>query len=380
MDLIFNFTLKFQKHMKILKYIFLLIVLALFASSIYVATQKGDFDVERSRVIKSPRATVFNYVNDYRNWENFGSWKTDDPSMQFNYPGNTIGKGAGDSWKGTDGSGNVKTTSVINNERITQKMNYSGSLSDVYWTFKDTLEGTKVTYRSKGTMGFGFKIYTVFKGGADKVIGSMYERSLANLDKSLNYEMNTYTIKVNGLVKKLGAFYLQQRITSKISNAPMNIRIMLPKLINFFKKNKMVMHGKPLVIYHTYDVAKGLTDMSVCIPVDKEIFTSPGSDITSGKFESFQAVKTTLTGDYSHSKEAWEKTFAYISKNNLIENQGSYIEMYSINMEQEKHPSKWVTEIYVPASSKSVPPLQKSVVAKTTTIQSTTPSEITPEK
>lgn len=366
MDLIFNFTLKFEKHMKILKYIFLLILLGLFATSIYVATQKGNFDIERSRIIKSPKTTVFNYVNDYRNWENFGSWKTDDPAMQFNYPGNTIGKGGGYSWKSSDGSGNIKTISVKNNESITQKMSYNGSPSDVYWTFKDTVGGTKVTWHSKGTMSFGFKIYTVFKGGADKVIGGMYERSLANLDKSLNYEMNTYTIKVNGLVKKLGAFYLQQRITSKISNAPMNIRIMLPKLINFFKKNKMVMYGKPFVIYHTYDLSKGLTDMSVCIPVDHEIFTSAGSDITSGKFDSFQAVKTTLTGDYSHSKEAWDKTFEYISKNNLIKGQGPYIEMYTVNMEQEKHPSKWVTEIYIPATAKNAMAIQKQPVINTT--------------
>ncbi|SDK44594.1 SRPBCC family protein [Flavobacterium noncentrifugens] len=348
--------------MKIFKYIFLLIVLAFFALSVFLATQKGDFNVQRSKVIKSPKATVFNYVNDFRNWENFGSWKIDDPKMQFIYPANTIGKGGSYSWKGTDGDGNVKTTDIKDNETITQKMNYSGSLSDVFWTFKDTVGGTKVTWRSKGTMNFGFKIYTVFKGGSDKVIGGMYERSLENLDKSLDYEMNTYNIKVNGLVKKLGTYYLQQRITSKIANVPKNIRIMLPKLIHFFSKNKIVMHGKPFVIYHTYDLAKGLTDMSVCVPVSQEIFTSPGSDITSGKLESFQAVKTTLTGDYSHSNAAWDKTFEYISKNNLVQNPGASVEMYSVNMVQEKHPSKWVTEIYIPAASRSVVPVKKIVL------------------
>lgn len=356
--------------MKILKYIFLLILLAFFALSVFVATQKGSFEVQRSKIIKSPRTTVFNYVNDYRNWENFGSWKTDDPNMQFVYPAITSGKGASYSWKGTDGDGKMKTVDVKDNESIFQKMDYVGSLSDVYWTFKDTTGGTKVTWRSKGTMGFGFKIYTIFKGGADKVIGGMYERSLVNLDKSLDYEMHTYNIKVNGLVKKLGAFYLQQRITSKIVNVPKNIRIMLPKLIHFFKKNNITMHGKPFVIYHTYDLARGLTDMSVCIPVDQEIFTSPGSDITSGKLESFTAVKTTLTGDYTHLKEAWDKTSEYISKNGLIENPGPSVELYNISIEQEKHPSKWVTEIYIPAVSKNIPLVKKPAAATkpTTTI------------
>jgi effector-binding domain-containing protein len=341
--------------MRILKYIFLLILLAFFALSVFVATQKGDFEVQRSKVIKSPKVTVFSYVNDFRNWENFGSWKADDPKMEFIYPQHTIGKGGSYSWKDTEGNGNVKTVEVADNAGIRQKMDYSGTVSDVYWTFKDTLGGTKVTWRSKGHMSFGFKIYSAFNGGVDKVIGTMYERSLANLDKSLNYELNTFSIKVDGIVHKTSAFYLSQRIRSKISNVPRNIRIMLPKLFYFFKKNKMTMYGKPFVIYHTYDMAKGITDMSVCIPVDKQIFISPGSDIISGKLNGFEAVKTTLTGDYSHLQQAWDKAFAYMDEKGIPQSEGgAYVEMYSVNMEQEKHPSKWVTSIYIAIRQKTV--------------------------
>ncbi|MFT3793227.1 SRPBCC family protein [Flavobacterium sp.] len=350
--------------MRILKYIFLLILLGFFALSVFVATQKGAFEVERSTLIKSPKATVFNYVNDYRNWENFGSWKIDDPKMQFTYPQHTIGKGGSYSWSGSEGNGKSKTITVVENNSITQKMEYGGTTSDVYWTFKDTLGGTKVTWRSKGQMSFGFKIYAAFNGGADKVIGTMYERSLANLDKSLDYELNTFNIKVDGVVNKTSAFYLGQRIRSKISNVPKNIRIMLPKLMYFFKKNKMTMHGKPFVIYHTYDMAKGITDMSVCIPVDKQIFVSPDSDIIAGKLQGFEALKTTLTGDYSHLQQAWDKAFAYMDEKGIPQNEtGAYVEMYSVNMEQEKHPSKWVTSIYVPVRPKVVAPPKPRVYA-----------------
>jgi hypothetical protein len=68
--------------MRILKYLFLLFLLALFATTVYIATIKGDFEVERSIIIKSPRTTVFNYVNDFRNWETFGSWKKEDPKSK----------------------------------------------------------------------------------------------------------------------------------------------------------------------------------------------------------------------------------------------------------------------------------------------------------
>ena len=340
--------------MRILKYIFLLILLGLFTTTVFVFTQKGDFDVVRSAVIKSPRITIFDYVNDYRNWETFGSWKKEDPKMEFHYPKNTIGIGGYYSWKGSDGDGNMKTISLKDNESIHQKMDFNGSISDVYWTFKDTLGGTKVTWRSKGVMNFGFKIYSAFQGGADKVIGNMYEKSLANLDKTLDYEINTYSIKVNGVVQKLGCFYLQQTINSKISNVSKNLHIMIPKMVNFFKKNKIVMSGKPFVLYHTFDVARGITKFSVCAPIKEEIFISEGSDITLGQLVPFQAVKTTLTGDYSHSKKAWDKTFEYISKNNLTKNtEGSYLELYTKNMEEIANPSQWVTEIYIPIKPKA---------------------------
>lgn len=342
--------------MRILKYIFLLTLLAFFALSVFVATQKGTFEVQRSKVIKSSKTTAFNYVNDLRNWENFGSWKVDDPNMEFTYPQNTIGKGGSYSWTGSNGSGTIRTVAVIENASISQKMNTEGSVSDVFWTFKDTVGGTKVTWKSKGEMGFGFKIYTAFNGGVDKIIGGMYERSLANLDKSLVYEINTFNIKIDGIVKKTGSFYLAQRIRSKTSNVPKNLRILLPKLIYFFRKNKIVMHGKPFVIYHTTDKSNGITDMSVCIPVDKEIFISPGSDIVSGKLQSFEALKTTLTGDYSHLQETWEKAFEYMAKNSIAPNEaGASVALYSVNMEQEKHPSRWVTSIYIPLIPKVVP-------------------------
>lgn len=342
--------------MRILKYIFLLLLLAFFALSVFVATQKGDFEIERSKVVKSPKVNVFNYVNDFRNWENFGSWKIDDPTMQFVYPQNTTGKGGSYSWAGSYGKGNVVNTAVIENTSITQKMTTDGSVSNVYWTFKDTVGGTKVTWKSKGEMSFKFKIYTAFHGGANKIIGEMYERSLANLDKSLIYEINTFHIKVDGLVKKNGSYYLGQRIRSKTTNVPKNVRILLPKILYFFNKNNIPMNGKPFVIYHTFDKAKGIADLSVCIPVSKEIFISPGSDIVSGQLQSFDALKTTLTGDYSHLKEAWDKSFEYMTKNNISQNEiGAYVELYTVNMEKEKHPSKWVTSIYIPIKSKIAP-------------------------
>ena len=335
--------------MKILKYLFLLLLLSLVALSIFVATQKGDFTVERSKVINSPKAAVFNYVNDYKNWEDFGSWITQDPEMKINYPQNTIGKGASYSWEGKEGNGSMKTIFVKENDSIAQKMNYDGTASNVFWSFKDTVGGTKVTWKTTGKMSFLFKIYTAFNGGVDKVIGGMYEKSLANLDKTLDYEINTYAVKVDGLVKKPETFYLRQTFTSEISKVIKNFRIVAPKIITFCEKNNLPLAGKPFIIYHTYDLVHGLAKISICVPIKTPIYTSEGSDLLTGKLEAYEAVKTTLTGDYSHIAQALDKAKAYRNAKQIVADPSlSHIEVYTTSKTDTKSPSKWVTEIYYP--------------------------------
>jgi hypothetical protein len=342
--------------MRILKYLFLLLLLSFVAFSIFVATQKGDYTVERSQIINSPKATVFNFVNDYRNWEDFVSWAKEDSAMKFIYPKKTIGSGAAYSWEGKDGTGTMTTVFVKENDSISQKMDYNGDSSAVMWSFKDTVGGTKVTWKTTGKKSFTMKIFTALNGGLDKTIGKMYEKSLSNLDKTLDYEINTYTVKVNGLAKKTGTYYLTQTFTSTILNVTKNSRIVFPKIINFCKENNIPLNGKPFILYHTYDLAKGLTRLSFCVPIKSQILTSSGSDILSGKLEPFDAVKSTLTGDYSHLKEAMDKTLRYINTNGIAADPSfSHLESYIVSRADIKNPSKWVTEIYYPTKPKAVP-------------------------
>ena len=351
--------------MRILKYIFLLLLLSLFTLAVFIATQKGEFTIERSKVIDSPKTTVFNYVNDYRNWKNFGSWVIEDPQMKITYSQKTVGNGASYSWEGKDGNGNMQTLFAKKNESITQKMNYDGTSSDVFWSFKDTVGGTKVSWKTTGKMSFSLKIYSALSGGVDKIIGNIYEKSLANLDKTLDYETNTYAVKVNGLVKKFETNYLKQIFTSKISDVTRNAQIIFPKIITFCEQNNIELNGKPFIIYHTYDLTKGLTKLSFCIPIKKAIYTSEGSDILSGKLESFKAVKTILTGDYSHTGKALDKALEYLTKNNLTpDTTFSRLEVYNIGETETKTPSKWVTTIYSPIKPKIVIVKPKPVFKK----------------
>lgn len=349
--------------MKILKYLFLLLLLSLVALTVFVATQKGIFSVERSKVINSPKATVYNYINDFRNYEDFESWSVADPSIKMTFPNKTAGNGASYYWAGAEGNGNAITIKTKEGESIQQKMKYDGTEADVNWTFKDTLGGkTKVTWKATGTMSFLFKVYTALNGGSDKVIGTIYEKSLANIDKNLDYETKTFAVDVNGVVNKTETPYIKQTFTSEISKISKNARIVIPKLIEFSETNGLSANGKPFIIYHTYDTATGLAKISICLPTNKEISTTSGSDILGGTLNGFEAVKVTLKGDYSHTSSAIAKATAYINKEKITPDLSwSRLEILTVSKLDVKSPSKLITEIYFPVKPKAVPVVKTPV-------------------
>ena len=346
--------------MRILKYIFLLLVLIFIGASVYVATQKGDYEIVKTKVINMPKNIVFNYVNDYKNWESWMVWEETD--LKFNYPTITSGKGSSFSWEGSLDDGSAKTVFIKENDSIVQLIEANGLKSDVNWTFSDTTGGTKVTWRIKGKLGFLPKISAFLNGGIQTVIGEKYEESLNKLNKTLDHEINTYKIKVDGIVTVPTSFYLHQSIRSTVVNMPKNINIMMSTIVHFFKKNDIPANGKPFILYKSYDNPKGIVEFTVGIPIREEIFTAPGSDIMFGKLESFQAVKTTLNGDYSHLREAWKKSSEFISKNNLEKSTEIFtLEKYSNGKDEARQPSQWITEIYTPITPKIQVPISNSI-------------------
>ena len=364
--------------MRILKYIFLLILLAFVGITVFVATQKGDFEVTKSSLVKTPRSTVFDYVNDYKNWEIFVSWEQKKSGIKFNYDSKTIGYGSKCSWKNDSNEGDIKTVYVKENENIFQKANFNGTTAAIMWTFKDTVGGTKVIIHSKGRMDLITKITTFFKGGMTSILSDVYEKSLRNLDKTLNYEMKTYSIKVDGIVQRGSGFCLKQTISCHIKSVSKNTKIIMAQMVHFFKKNKIALAGKPFVIYNRYDVANDIATLSICIPIEKLISISPESDISAEEIIAFTCLKTTLTGDYSHNIEAWAKAKQYINDNGLKENlSGKYTEVYVKTIDDIKQPSKWITEIYIPIFPKVEIP--KHIVAPNPTVPTqqttTTPTE-----
>lgn len=345
------------------------------ALTIYIATQKGNFTVKSSKLINSPKATVFSYVNDYKNWQKFSSWIDSDKDIKLSYSPVSSGNGSSLTWEGSNDIGNIQTLYTKGNDSIVQKMEFNGTSSDVFWTFKDTIGGTKVTWKSVGKMDFMLKVNAFFSGSSQNSLSKIYDKSLASLDKSLDFENTTFDIKINGIVKKLETFYLRQSFTSKISDITRNANVVFNKISTFCKQNNIALNGRPFIIYHTYDTINDLTRVSFCIPIKEQIFTSQGSDILSGKLVAFEALKTSLTGNYTYKNKALEKTIEYTTNKKIhTDTTFSHLEIFTIGKNENVPPSKWQTDIYFPIQPKVVPQPYKTVVRDSTATATRPPS------
>ena len=343
--------------MKIVKYVLLLLLLAVIASTVFIATQDGKYDIHKEKIVKVPTTVLYNYINDYRNWENVGILTNNDTTAVFTYSANTSGNGAAAAWKVNGIDGKIQTIKAADNDSIVQKAVIDGQPSDISWRFNETAGGTKVTVRMKGELSFTDKASAVLNGGVKDKLESTLDKGLESLNNFLVHELSTYKIDVKGLVTKKDTYYIGQSATSTTEEVNKKVAELLPKLLAFIKENKIATNGSPFTIYKSFDRANNTAAYTVCVPIKEEIFTAPGSEIEGGTINAFNALKTTLNGDYSHLTKTWDAGRNEIRDKNIPENiDGKYMEVYTKNIQHTKKPSGWVTDIYIPVGPRTGAP------------------------
>ncbi|WP_394757877.1 GyrI-like domain-containing protein [Flavobacterium sp.] len=313
--------------MRIAKYIFLLLLLVTATLSVFVATKDGTYFIEKSKVINVPRATVFSYVSDSKNWETYNPWKQE------------INK--------------VKIQQIFGTDSITKTIAINGVDSEIHIKFNDTLKNTKITWSTKGKLSFKDKFLSIINKGTHNDFAEMFDKGLTDLNTVLTTEINSFNIKMNGFVNRDTIFYIQRPVSCKIEELPAKIKNVLPKLKQLLTATNTAQKGDPFIIYHSKDSLNNKITFSIAIPTKYKIFTSSESDIYSGQTNPFQAVKATVTGNYNHKKEAIDKIFEFMSQNRLEQSdRHKIVEIIPVNSSTEKFASKWITEIYIPVRPK----------------------------
>jgi effector-binding domain-containing protein len=345
--------------MKILKYLFFLLLIGLIAGSIYVATKDGNYQIEESTTIIAPISVVFNEVNNFKNWEEWGPWMDNSDDLILSYSDNTSGEGASYSWKSEKmGDGSVTTKKVIPDSTIEQELSiesqYRKTKSDVYWKFIKAEEGTKVTWGIQGHQSFMEKLSFVFRDSSfTQMMRPMVAESLEKLKLVTLDKMKSYSINVDGITQFGGGFYMYTSTASKISQIQLNMQDMFTQVSKYMEANNISIQGDPILIYNEWDEPNNNAIYSAGRFTPSLVITPVESPVLNGMMPTQKVVKTTLKGDYKNLKEAWDSTYAYLEENNLKATTGSHpFEVYKTNPKITLNPANWITEIYIPVSDK----------------------------
>lgn len=356
--------------MKITKYILLLVILLSVAFVVFIATQPNDYEINREKIITTSKDNVFNYVNDYTTWEDWFNLKDIDPSTTINYTSITSGLNAGFSWKSSTSDGKIKITKTIPNDTIHQDFYINDEIHKISWVFTETSKGTKVNWSMKGKLNFKWKFNTILNGGMDKVYGNLFENGINQIEKYLVNELESMKIVHEGVVTKHATNFIQQKDSCSIDDFQLKSKKMLQNMIQFVENNDIELKGLPFVMIDKRDEKLNYIKFAMCVPVEEEILTTEGSEISGNHFDEFSAFKTTLTGDYNHLKRARKKATEEFTKLNYsIDSSNKHIEIYKVSLPKVKNPSQWVTEIYFPVKKKIIKAKDSISVPKNNEIQ-----------
>jgi len=169
-----------------LKRIFLVVLAIIAAFAAYVAMQPAVGTVTRSATLAAPPADVFAQINDFHKWQAWSPWAKLDPNAKSTFEGPESGKGAVFGWSGNSevGEGKMTITESTPNERIKMQLDFAKPYANTSYSefiLKPEGAGTNVTWTMTGERPFFARAMCILFN-ADKMVGDMFEKGLANLN------------------------------------------------------------------------------------------------------------------------------------------------------------------------------------------------------
>ncbi|VAW93511.1 hypothetical protein MNBD_GAMMA22-751 [hydrothermal vent metagenome] len=141
-----------------------------------------DYSITRSITINASNDTIHNLVGDLDNWDQWTTWKLDDPSIVIFKGALSQGVGASQSWKGDSGEGKLEFTVSSVEKGITYDLYFDGgdqkSIASI--SYADQGATTVVTWKMTGNMEIPILggYFSMLVGG---MIETMFDRGLVRL-------------------------------------------------------------------------------------------------------------------------------------------------------------------------------------------------------
>lgn len=178
--------------------VILIVALALFIVGGYFLPR--HVVVERSVMIESDPATVFEFVNDIKKYHAWSPWADMDPNMKLEYSGPATGVGAAMSWSSEVpqvGKGSQKITESIPEKLVVYELEFDGETgnSTEFELVPHSAE-TKVIWRFRADFG-GNPVKRYFGLVIDDALGDIFTAGLAKLENAVESQPRIVTEEIH---------------------------------------------------------------------------------------------------------------------------------------------------------------------------------------
>ena len=166
----------------IIKLGLLLVVVIGVAGVGYGFSLPSTYHFERSIVIKGDTSDVHKLVGDLKEWDNWGPWRAEDPSMKYTYSESTTKAGDKMSWKGDKGSGSLTFNSVDEDKGVEYTFQWEDwTPNPGAITYEDAGDdNVKVTWSMESDTGNNI-LFRYFMTFGSKQMTDMFDKGLAKL-------------------------------------------------------------------------------------------------------------------------------------------------------------------------------------------------------
>ncbi len=179
--------------MKILKWLFIIVVIIIAIPLITAIFIPKDYSVQREVVINKPKQEVFDYVKYLKNQNDFSKWAKLDPNMKKTFTGTDATVGFISAWESDSsnvGAGEQEIKAIKNGDRI-----------DYEIRFKKPFESTSSAYMTtEDASGNQTKVKWVFYGNMPYPMNLM--KVIMNMDESVGNDLQTGLNNLKGIVEK----------------------------------------------------------------------------------------------------------------------------------------------------------------------------------
>jgi uncharacterized protein YndB with AHSA1/START domain len=178
--------------MKVIKWIFIVLVIIILLVLLIAAFLPSEYTVERSSVINKPVEEVYASIVDFNLRQQWDPWLALDPEVKVTLKVAEGWVGSRYAWESDMknlGKGEMIIENVVENESINSRLVFLSPMemeSDVYWKFEATEGGTKVYWGNTGTLPYPFGRLAGL--GFDSMMGPDFVRGLNNLKEMIEKE------------------------------------------------------------------------------------------------------------------------------------------------------------------------------------------------